>query len=154
MSSEKAHIEGLPSETPSSNEKEHENDASSGSEDSEDVNSTQPSQAGPSEAGASAPNASAGASSRKKKKKKSKVTKLLSALRPNDTLHEAIVDHVMSKASEQQEATAPGTASDGAKMDREAIRKALEQLQLGDVLKGKAGIGGKNRKEMGEHKVS
>jgi glycylpeptide N-tetradecanoyltransferase len=29
---------------------------------------------------------------------------------------------------------------------------ALDKLRIMDVLKGKSGIGGKNRKEMGEHK--
>lgn len=86
-------------------------------------------------------------SKKKKKKKKSKAARALAALRPNDKLHEAIVDQVMAKV------TTEGTLEGSHTMDREQVRKALDQMQLGEVLKGKVGIGGKNRKDMGEHKV-
>jgi glycylpeptide N-tetradecanoyltransferase len=37
-------------------------------------------------------------------------------------------------------------------LDEAHVRMALDKLRIMDVLKGKSGIGGKNRKEMGEHK--
>lgn len=37
-------------------------------------------------------------------------------------------------------------------LDDAHVRMALDHLRLQDVLKGKSGIGGKNRKDMGEHK--
>lgn len=37
-------------------------------------------------------------------------------------------------------------------LDEAHVRMALDRLRVLDVLKGKSGIGGKNRKEMGEHK--
>lgn len=82
---------------------------------------------------------------KRKKKKKSKALKLLSSLKPRDTVPQAIVDQVMQKVKTDDPANANVNEGD--------VRKALDQLKLMDVLKGKAGIGGKNRKEMGEHKV-
>jgi len=37
-------------------------------------------------------------------------------------------------------------------LDEAQVRMALNNLKIMDVLRGKSGIGGKNRKEMGEHK--
>lgn len=45
-----------------------------------------------------------------------------------------------------------GTSVANEEVDETAIRLALEQMKLMDVLKGKSGIGGKNKKEIGEHK--
>lgn len=82
---------------------------------------------------------------KRKKKKKSKALRLLSSLKPQDTVPQAIVDQVMQKVKTDDPANANVNEAD--------VRKALDQLKLMDVLKGKTGIGGKNRKEMGEHKV-
>lgn len=92
----------------------------------------------------------AGSSKKSKKKKKSKTAKALSQLtgkgRGNE-IPQAIVDHVMQDVHAKHGADAQGA-------DEESIRRTLEQLKLMDVLKGKTGIGGKNKKEMGEYKVS
>ena len=84
--------------------------------------------------------------SKKKKKKKSKASRALAALRPQDVIPQSLVDQVVEKVKAEHGEGAPGT-------DEAHVRMALEQLKVGDVIKGKAGIGGKNRKEMGEHKV-
>ena len=95
----------------------------------------------------SQPAASASAStSKKKKKKKSKAARALAALRPQGAIPQSLVDQVVEKVKAEHGEGAPGT-------DEAHVRMALEQLKVGDVIKGKAGIGGKNRKEMGEHKV-
>lgn len=75
-------------------------------------------------------------SSKKKKKKKSKKSKI-----PQD-----IIDKVTEAVKEEH-----GEHSEAAK--EENIRLALEHLKIMDVAKGKVGIGGINRKDMGEHKV-
>jgi glycylpeptide N-tetradecanoyltransferase len=83
---------------------------------------------------------------KKKKKKKSKATRALAALRPQETIPQAIVQEVLHKVKTED---GPGAHD----INEVQVRKALEMLKVGDVIKGKAGIGGKNRKEMGEHKV-
>ncbi len=35
----------------------------------------------------------------------------------------------------------------------ENVREALRQMKIMDVVQGKAGVGGQNKKDMGEHKV-
>lgn len=78
-------------------------------------------------------------SSKKKKKKKSKaLSKLLKAGSTNDALVETVLEKVQAEHSD---------------VDPELIRSALQQLNLKDVVAGKAGLGGKNRKETGDHKV-
>jgi glycylpeptide N-tetradecanoyltransferase len=84
--------------------------------------------------------------SKKRKKKKSKAARALAALRPQGAIPQSLVDQVVEKVKAEHGEGAPGT-------DEAHVRMALEQLKVGDVIKGKAGIGGKNRKEMGEHKV-
>jgi glycylpeptide N-tetradecanoyltransferase len=84
--------------------------------------------------------------SKKKKKKKSKAARALAALRPQGAIPQSLVDQVLEKVKAEHGEGAPGA-------DEAHVRMALEQLKVGDVIKGKAGIGGKNRKEMGEHKV-
>jgi glycylpeptide N-tetradecanoyltransferase len=73
--------------------------------------------------------------SKKKKKKRSKKSKI-----PQE-----IVDKVAEKVKEEH-----GADSEAAK--EENIRLALEHLKLREVMEGKAGLGGINRKDMGEHK--
>ncbi|KAG5653839.1 hypothetical protein H0H81_010112 [Sphagnurus paluster] len=82
---------------------------------------------------------------KKKKKKKSKVSKVLSALRGNTEIPQEFVDQVLDKVK------ADGAVGSG-EANQENVREALEQLKIMDVVKGKAGIGGINKKDMGEHK--
>ena len=84
-------------------------------------------------------------SSKKKKKKRTKAVKALNALRGQKELPQGVVDRVLEKVKETGEA--PGA-------DEATVRAALEQMKIGDVLSGKAGIGGKNKKDTGGHKVS
>ncbi|TFY67081.1 hypothetical protein EVG20_g4072 [Dentipellis fragilis] len=79
--------------------------------------------AGPSEAGS----AHASGSSKKKKKKRSKAAKILSTLKGNE------------------HGDVPGA-------DEETIRQVLNQLKIQEVLQGKSGLGGKNKKDAGDHK--
>ncbi|KAI0320750.1 N-myristoyl transferase [Amylostereum chailletii] len=95
--------------------------------------------AGPSEA---TPGASA--SSRKKKKKRSKVAKALNALKGN-SVPQVVVDKVVEKVQQDH-----GPNAEGA--DEDSIRRLLEQLQINDVIQGKSGLGGKNKKDAGDHK--
>jgi len=136
MAHEKAYIEEVTDEADIVN-----HDEESPSESSEDEEQRLN---GSHQAESSAAGASSGASSKKKKKKKSRAARALAALRPKDKLNEAIVDQVMQKV---------GGREDQPEVDREDVRKAIEEMKLVDVLKGKAGLGGKNRKDMGEHKV-
>jgi len=85
-------------------------------------------------------------SSKKKKKKKSRAMKALNALRGKDEIPQAVVDQVLDKVKAEG-------GPDAAGADEESVRAALEQMKIMDVAKGKAGIGGKNKKDMGEHKV-
>ncbi|KAF9484744.1 N-myristoyl transferase [Pholiota conissans] len=80
-------------------------------------------------------------SSKKKKKKKSKAKKLL----PNDGIPQAVVDQVLDKVKAEG-----GPAS--LEVNAENVREALKQMRIMDVVQGKAGIGGLNKKDMGEHK--
>ena len=87
--------------------------------------------------------------SKKKKKKRSKAAKALSALRPGgskDEISDDVVNIVLDKVrAEGGEAAAVA--------DPESVKKALEQLKLREFLQGKTGLGGKNKKETGGHKV-
>ncbi|KAF8077857.1 N-myristoyl transferase [Lyophyllum atratum] len=82
---------------------------------------------------------------KKKKKKRSKVSRALGALRGNSEIPQELVDHVLDKVK------AEGAAG-SADADQYNVRDALEQLKIMDVVKGKAGLGGINRKDMGAHK--
>ncbi|KIJ16792.1 hypothetical protein PAXINDRAFT_131704 [Paxillus involutus ATCC 200175] len=84
------------------------------------------------------------ASSSKRKKKKSKVAKVLNTLRGNE-IPQTLVDQVVEEATAEQGANAPA-------IDAETVRQALEQMKVMDVLKGKAGVAGREKKSMGEHK--
>lgn len=103
--------------------------------------------------GESSSTANQGASSsagKKKKKKKSKASKLLNKLKGNgedpDELPQEVVDKVMEEIRTQ------GTLSPE-ELTAENIRQALQEMKILEVVKGKAGIGGLNPKDMGEHKV-
>lgn len=86
-------------------------------------------------------------SQKKKKKKKSKLSKALDTLRGKSEIPQELVDRVLDKVK------AEGVAG-SSEANEENVREALEQLKIMDVVKGKAGLGGINRKDMGEHKVS
>ncbi|KAG6868722.1 hypothetical protein C0993_011660 [Termitomyces sp. T159_Od127] len=90
--------------------------------------------------------ASASTSSGKKKKKKSKASKALNALRGDSEISQRVVERVLDEVKAEG-----STAS--AQANQENVREALEKLKIMDVVKGKAGIGGINKKDMGEHKV-
>lgn len=90
--------------------------------------------------------ASQPSSSKKKKKKKSKAMKALNALRGKKEIPQAVVDQVLEKVKAEG-------GQDAAGADEAAVRAALEHLKIMDVAKGKVGIGGKNKKDLGEHKV-
>ncbi|KAI0082809.1 N-myristoyl transferase [Panus rudis PR-1116 ss-1] len=86
-------------------------------------------------------------SSKRKKKKRSKALKALNAIRGGnkDSVPQELVDVVLQKVREEH-----GDAV--ADADEKTVRQALEQMKIRDVIEGKSGIGGKNKKEMGGHK--
>lgn len=89
----------------------------------------------------------ASTASKKKKKKRSKAAKALTALRGHkDGIPQELVNVVLEKVREQG-----GQAA--AEANEQTIRLALEQMKIKDVIQGKAGIGGKGKKDMGDHKV-
>ena len=103
-----------------------------------------------SESGAEAPAAASAESgpsrsSKKKKKKRSKVARAISALK-GDAVPQAVVDQVVAKVKEEHGEDSPAA-------DEDAVRQLLKQLKLKDVAEGKAGLGGKHRKDAGDHKV-
>ncbi|VDC06563.1 unnamed protein product [Peniophora sp. CBMAI 1063] len=98
--------------------------------------------AGPSTPANSTSNATS--SSKKKKKKRSKVAKALNKLKGKE-VPDAVVEKVMD---EVQKTGNPELAG----MDEGQLRTILEQLKINDVLQGKAGLGGKNKKDTGDHK--
>ena len=91
------------------------------------------------------PVASSSATSKKKKKKKSKAARALAALK-GDTVPQQIVDTVLKKVKEEHGEDTPGA-------DAETVRQLLEQLKIKDVIQGKSGLGGLNKKDAGDHKV-
>jgi glycylpeptide N-tetradecanoyltransferase len=102
------------------------------------------------EAGAAAPEdqpSTSSAQKKKKKKKKSKAAKVLNALKGKSDIPQELVDHVLERVKEEH-----GPGAMGA--DEESVRAALEQLKIMDVVKGKAGLAGRGKKDLGEHKVN
>jgi glycylpeptide N-tetradecanoyltransferase len=90
--------------------------------------------------------ASPSTSQKKKKKKRSRAAKALNALRGKQEIPQEVVDRVLDKVQAEN-------AVGSTEATQENVREGLEQLKIMDVVKGKAGIGGTNRKDMGEHKV-
>jgi len=109
-------------------------DDESGSESDGEVPAATPSESGPSRP-----------TSKKKKKKRSKVARVIDALK-GDSVPQAVVDQVVAKVKEEH-------GENSAAADEETVREVLRQLKLKDVAEGKAGFGGKNRKDTGDHKV-
>lgn len=81
--------------------------------------------------------------SQKKKKKKKK--KFLGG--GKDEIPQKLVDRVLDKVKEDSSLA----GSDD--VNAENVREALEQLKIMEVAKGRAGLGGVNKKDVGEHKV-
>ncbi|KAG9123077.1 glycylpeptide N-tetradecanoyltransferase [Ceratobasidium sp. 392] len=79
---------------------------------------------------------------KKKKKKKSKAAKLLAAARGNE-LPDEVVAQVTTAVQQQEEHK---------DVDEDEVRKALKAMKIMEMLQGKTGIGGKNAKDLGEHK--
>jgi len=90
--------------------------------------------------------ASPSTSSQNKKTKRSKISKALGALHGKSEIPQAVVDHVLDKVK------AEGTAG-SSEATQQNVREVLEQLKLMDVMQGKVGLGGVNKKDVGEHKV-
>lgn len=86
------------------------------------------------------PDAPTSSSKKKKKKKKSKLAKLLNPI--SGSVEDKIVDTVIEKVKAEH-----------IDADEDTVRAALQQLNLKDVIAGKSGLGGKNQKETGGHKV-
>jgi glycylpeptide N-tetradecanoyltransferase len=84
-------------------------------------------------------------SQKKKKKKTSKIAKLLGG--GKDEIPRELVNRVLDQV--KGDSAAVGTEN----INAENVREALEQLKIMDVVRGKAGLGGLNKKDMGEHKV-
>ena len=86
------------------------------------------------------PNTQTSSSKKKKKKKKSKLAKLLNPTSgaAEDKLVETVLEKVKAEHADADETT---------------VRAALQQLNLKDVIAGKSGLGGKNQKDTGGHKV-
>lgn len=84
----------------------------------------------------------------KKKKKRSKAARALAALtgKRKDQVPQEVIDEVLKKVKEEVGEDAPGA-------DEETVRQAMDYLKINDVIKGKAGLAGRGRKDMGEHKV-
>ncbi|EIW85083.1 N-myristoyl transferase [Coniophora puteana RWD-64-598 SS2] len=89
--------------------------------------------------------ATGSSSKKKKKKKKSKAAKALNALKGKKELPQELVDRVLEGVTAEHGENSPAA-------NEEAVRQALEQLKVMDMLKGKAGLGGRGKKAMGEHK--
>ncbi|KAJ3796951.1 N-myristoyl transferase [Lentinula aff. detonsa] len=90
------------------------------------------------------PSSSTASTSKKKKKKRSKAAKALNAL-TGKSIPQALVDQVLDSVKAEG-----GEGSEQA--NAENVRQALEHMKIMDVVKGKAGFGGLNKKDMGEHK--
>lgn len=84
-------------------------------------------------------------SSKKKKKKKSKAVRALNALRGQKEIPQELVDKVLSEAKSKR--------GDMEGLNEENVRQALEEMKVADVVQGRAGISGRGKKDMGEHKV-
>jgi glycylpeptide N-tetradecanoyltransferase len=83
----------------------------------------------------------------KKKKKEAIKSRARAVDAPKgDSVPQAVVDQVAAKVKEEH-------GEDHAAADEETIRKLLRKLEPRDVAEGKAGLGGKNKKDTGDHKV-
>ena len=86
------------------------------------------------------PSAQTSSSKKKKKKKKPKLAKILNPV--SGAAEDKLVETVLEKVKAEH-----------ADADEDTVRAALQQLNLKDVVAGKSGLGGKNQKDTGGHKV-
>ena len=84
-------------------------------------------------------------SSTSQRKKKKKKKKLFSG--GKDEISQDLVDRVLDQVKGDR------AVADSNNVNAENVREALEQLKVMEVAKGKAGLGGLNKKDIGEHKV-
>ncbi len=125
-------------------ERSQEDGQSEGDSDSDDHEDLK-AQVGESSAGPST--STSQAKKKKKKSKKNKALRLLKSLKPGEQkIPQALVDHVVEAVRKEHGENAAGA-------DEENVRAALEQLKVMDVIKGKAGIAGRGKKDLGPHKV-
>lgn len=129
MSSGKAKGKDLAPEQP-----KHVDHSESGEEEDEENDHTLPEASTPS------------TSSNKKKKKRSKAMKALNALRGKDNIPQELVNVVLDKVKTEHADTVPDA-------DEDTVRAALQQMNIKDVIQGKAAMGGANKKDVGTHKV-
>jgi glycylpeptide N-tetradecanoyltransferase len=90
------------------------------------------------------PDKATGKAKKKKKKKKSKAAKLLAAAKGE------LPDEIVEQVAAETKAHNP----DNPDINEEEVRKAFKAMKVMEMLQGKTGIGGKNAKDLGEHKVS
>lgn len=83
-------------------------------------------------------------SSTSQKKKKKKKKKFLGG---KDDIPQNLVDRVLDQVKQDGAVASPDD------INAENVREALEQLKIMEVAKGKVGLGGVNKKDIGEHKV-
>jgi glycylpeptide N-tetradecanoyltransferase len=114
---------------------EADDESTSGSDAEEEAPAAAASESGPSRP----------SKKKKKKKKRSKIARAISAIK-GDSVPQAVVDQVVAKVKEEHGEDSPAA-------DEETVRDLLKQLKLKDVAEGKAGFGGKNKKDTGDHKV-
>ena len=84
-------------------------------------------------------------SQKKKKQRKSKIAKLLGG--GKDEIPQEVVDRVLDQVKGDRAVPGPDD------INAENVRETLERLKITDVATGKAGLGGLNKKDMGEHKA-
>jgi len=91
---------------------------------------------------------------KKKKKKKSKASKALNSIvdkvSGKDNGGANIPDEIVGEVLDRMRQENPDESRG---LNSEEVRKTLAALKIMDVIEGKSGLGGKNRKDMGEHKV-
>ncbi|CCO26015.1 glycylpeptide N-tetradecanoyltransferase [Rhizoctonia solani AG-1 IB] len=88
------------------------------------------------------PDKATGKAKKKKKKKKSKAAKLLAAAKGE------LPDEIVEQVAAETKAHNP----DNPDINEEEVRKAFKAMKVMEMLQGKTGIGGKNAKDLGEHK--
>lgn len=84
-------------------------------------------------------------SQKKKKKQKSKITKSSSG--GKDEIPQELVDRVLDQVKGDRAVA----GSDN--VNEENVRETLKRLEIMEVARGKAGLGGLNKKDVGEHKA-
>lgn len=84
-------------------------------------------------------------SSTSQRKKKKKTKKLFGG--GKDEIPQDLVDRVLDQVKGDD------AVAGSENVNAENVREALEQLKIMEVAKGKVGLGGLNKKDVGEHKV-